>query len=250
MGYDSRMRRSSAFGVSRAGKRAGRTIWRNWKNYKNRKDKIKSGADVRKAMRDVQPASCFFTNTDSTMSVTPYIYKELSKITFNNSNNTPYARKSTNIRAGHLAVRGELIVYDTTNLCRVMVVRLKDTAINPDAFTPSTMFQYNNGEGTQPDNLYANVNTRICEVKYDRMFQLQKQLTGATRVQSVYLNFKIPFHETWKYMSCENAQNPSTRNTKNYFLVAFSDSTAEPTQSHPKIKLTTCLWFKNISNNA
>lgn len=232
------------------GRLASKRIQRAWRSHKLRKDKIKSGADVRKAMRDAQPASCFFTNTDSTMSTTPYIYKELSKITFNNSNNTPYARKSTNIRVGHIAFRGQLDVYDNTNLCRVMVVRLKDTAINPDAFTPSTMFQYNNGEGTQPDNLYANVNTRICEVKYDRMFQLQKQLTGAVRVPSVYLNFKIPFHETWKYMSTENGTNTSTRNTKNYYLVAFSDSTAEPTQSHPKIKMTTCCWFKNISNNA
>lgn len=225
---------------------------RAWARYKRvRKDNIKTAGDVRAAVRAAQPATPQFTTTTSTMSTTVFAYQYLSKLIFSNSNNTPYARKSTNIRVGHASFRGRLTVQDSPgNLCRLMVVRLKNTDIAPDAWTPQTMFEYNDGTGTQPDNLYASPNTRMVEVKYDKMFNLQNTTAAApaTRMQDIYLNFKVKFNETWKYAACETGQSPFTRNNKNYFVVAFSDSaTGTP---HPRIILTSCVWFKNISNNA
>ena len=225
-------------------------IQRAWRRKKYAKDKIKTVADVKKAVRSAQPSSVFITNTNSTMSTTPTAYQQLSRLLFSNSNDTLYARKSTNIRVGHISFRCRLSVADSPgNLCRLMVVRLKDSAQPAVSFDPQKMFEFNNGQGAQPDNLFSDVNLRVAEVKYDKVFNLQQSTAAvpATRMQDIYLNFKVKINETWKYKSTDNGQSTFTRNMKDYFLVALSDSQLG---SHPRIQATSFLWFKNISNNA
>lgn len=214
------------------------------------KDKIKTAGDVKKVVRDAQPASVFIRNTVTTVSNVPTVMQRLSNITFSNSNDTTYARKSTNIRAGHVSLRCRLQVADRPgNLIRFMVVRLKDSSVNPTAFDPQTMFQWNDGNGSQPDNMYSDVNLRIAEPKYDKVFNLQAstETLPATRMQDIYFDVNVPFKETWKYKMTSNGAQEFTRNLKDYFIVCFSDSSLA---THPAITLTSFTWFKNISNNA
>lgn len=232
--------------------RATRYIQRSWRNKKaNKKDKIKTAGDVKAVIRNQQPTSVFLQNTSTTLSTTPTVMQQLSRIEFSNSNDELFARKSSNIRVGHISVRARITVADDPgNLVRLMVVRLKDSDTTAAAFAPANMFQWNNGQGTQPSNYFmSDPNLRLVDVKYDKVFNLQysSETTPATRMQDIYLNFKVPIKETWKYKSTATGTEIDTRNLKDYFVVAFSDSLAPP---HPRFLATTMTWFKNISNNA
>lgn len=244
-------RRSSPSRYRYRGTYAASRIQRAYRRKKYQKDKIKTEGDVKRAVRNAQPSSVVITNTTSTMSTVPFVYQQLSRLLFSNSNDTLYARKSTNIRVGHISFRVRLTVQDSPgNLVRLMVVRLKDSATPAATFDPQSMFVWNSGQGQQPDNLYSDVNLRIAEVKYDKVFNLQQSTAAlpATRMQDIYLNFNTKINETWKYATTDNGTNTFTRNMKDYFLVAFSDSAVGT--AHPRIKATSFLWFKNISNNA
>lgn len=218
------------------------------KHKKQQKDKIKTKGDVRKALMSDKPSSVFINNVASTMSTVPFTYVKLSEITYSTNDNTMYARKSKNIRVGHIACRLRLNVQDIPgNLCRLMIVRLKDTSQSPAAFDPADIFQFNDGYGTQPDHLYSGCNLNYVEVKYDKIFNLQNTTAAApaTRMQDIYLNFKIKCHENWKYMTTPSGAATPSRNGKNYYLVALSDSTTGT--AHPRITGSTAVWFKNYS---
>lgn len=218
------------------------------KRKSKQKDHIKTKGDVTKAIMEDKPSSVFINNVSSTMSVVPFTYVKLSEITYSTNDNTMYARKSKNIRVGHMAFRIRLNVQDTPgNLCRLMVVRLKDTSQSPAAFDPANIFQFNDGYGTQPDNLFSGCNLNYVDVKYDKIFNLQNTSAAApaTRMQDIYLSFKIKCHETWKFMTTASGSAVPSRNGKNYYLVALSDSATGT--AHPRITGSTAVWFKNIS---
>lgn len=227
--------------------RAASRIQRAWR--KSRKpDKIKSAADVNRAVMKNKPSSVFWQNISSTVSDTPFNYCNISNITFSTNDNTQYARKSSKIRVGHIAVRLRFERPDApNNLMRLMVVRLSDTEQSPAAFSPANIFEFNDGFGTQPDHLYASPNLTYVDVKYDRIFTLQNTSAAApgTRNNDAYFNFKIPCHEVWKYPKTASGSAVASRNAKNYYLVALSDSATGTT--HPRITGSVAVWFKNIS---
>lgn len=220
-------------------------IQRRWR--KRTKDKIKTVKDVRDAVNKGTPASVIVQETNFSLTGTPFggptVQHVLSAIEFSNSNDRPDARKSKKISVGHISCRCYLDVGDRTNLCRVMLVRNKDPQ-TAAAFNPSNMFQMNNGVGTQPNAMFADVNLRQVEVKYDKVFNLQDttEAVPATRMQNIYFKFKVPIHETWKYFTETNNTSELTRNMKDYYIVAFSDSIALP---NPSLRCISYTWFKN-----
>ena len=242
------------FGTSSTGKvwgrrSAARRIQKAWRAKKRRqRDNIKTKGDVKKAVQSFNPSSVIAQETTFSLTTTPTVQHNLSDIEFSNSNDRPDSRKSLKITVGHFKFRCRLQVGDATNLCRVMVVRNKNPLVAA-AFNPITMFEINNGIGTQPNNMYAEPNLREVEVKYDRVFNLQDttQAVPATRVQDIYWDFKVPIHETFKYLTTNNNTSELTRNMKDYYLVAFSDSAILP---NPRFTAVSYTWFKNIGNTA
>ena len=95
--------------------------------------------------------------------------------------------------------------------------------------------------------MFAEPNLREVEVKYDKVFNLQSttEAVPATRMQNIYFQFKVPIKEQWKYLTTTNNTSQLTRNMKDYYIVAFSDSAILP---NPSLKLVSYTWFKNISN--
>lgn len=234
------------------GKRtAARRIQAAWRRRRKRrftKDKIKTVRDVRNAVQATAVSSVIAQETNFSLVTTPTVQHNLSQIEFSNSNDRPDTRKSKQITVGHIKFRCRLQVGDRTNLCRVMMVRNK----NPEttaAFNPGDIFNLNNGVGTQPNNMFAEPNLREVEVKYDRVFNLQdsSETVPATRMQSIYWTFQVPIRETWKYFTISNQTAEQTRNMKDYYLVAFSDSAILP---NPSLQAVSYLWFKNIGNTA
>ncbi len=213
------------------------------------KDKIKTQKDVYTAIDERNPVSVIVQETNFALTTTPTTQHSLSDIEFSNSNDRPDSRKSLKIRAGHVKCRAYLEVGDRTNLCRVMVVRNRNAQQPGTAFNPATMFEMNNGVGTQPNNMYAEPNLRQVDVKYDRVFNLQdtSEASPAVRPKNIYFEFSVPFHETWQYLTTANNTSEWTRNKKDYFIVAFSDSSILP---NPSLKLSSYTWFKNIGNTA
>ncbi len=228
---------------------AARRIQKAWKAKKARqRDNIKTKGDVKKAVQSFNPSSVIAQETAFALTTTPVVQQSLSNIEFSNSNDRPNSRKSLKITVGHFKLRCRLQVGDATNLCRVMVVRNKNPLVSA-AFAPSQMFEINNGIGTQPNNMFAEPNLREVEVKYDRVFNLQStsESAPATRVQDIYWDFKVPIHETFKYLTVANNTNELTRNMKDYYIVAFSDSSITP---NPRFTCVSYTWFKNIGNTA
>lgn len=232
---------------------AARKIQRAFRRRRLRKrfqrDRVKTYRDVRKAVQATGVSSVIVQQTNFALITTPTIQHNLSNIEFSNSNDRPDTRKSKQITVGHIAFRCYLEVGDRTNLCRVMMVRNKNPATT-NAFNPGTdMFSVNNGVGTQPDLMFAEPNLREVEVKYDRVFNLQdsSQALPAVNPRSVYFQFKVPIRETFKYFTIANNTNEQTRNMKDYYLVAFSDSSILP---NPSLRATSYTWFKNVGNTA
>lgn len=224
--------------------------WRSRrKTRRHVRDRIKTFSDVRKAVQATSVSSVIVQETNLSLVSTPTVQQNMSKIEFSNSNNRPDSRKSKQISVGHMSFRCLLEVGDRTNLCRVMLVRNKNpenvTTYNPD----QTLFSVNNGVGQQPDIMYAEPNLREVEVKYDRVFNLQDSSETVPGVlpKSVYFKFSIPIRETFKYLTITNDTDIQTRNMKDYYLVAFSDSAILP---NPSLKATSYTWFKNIGNTA
>ena len=124
-----------------------------------------------------------------------------------------------------------------------MVVRNKDPQ-TAAAFNPANMFTMNNGVGTQPTQMFAEPNLRMVEVKYDKVFNLQAttEAIPATRVQNIYFQFKIKIGEVFKYFTETNNTSELTRNMKDYYIVAFSDSSILP---NPSLRCVSYTWFKN-----
>lgn len=226
---------------------AARRIQSHWR--RKRKDNIKTVKDVRDAVNKGTPGSVIVQDTNFALTAQvgplggPTVQHVLSDIEFSNSNDRPDSRKSKKISVGHLSCRCYLDVADRTNLCRVLVVRNRDPQ-TAAAFNPRNMFIFNNGIGPQPDQIFADVNLRQVEVKYDKVFNLQstEAAAPATRQQNIYFKFKIPIHETWKYFTETNNTSELTRNMKDYYIVAFSDSVVAP---NPSLRCVSYLWFKN-----
>ncbi|AJP36332.1 putative capsid protein [Avon-Heathcote Estuary associated circular virus 1] len=213
------------------------------------RDKIKTAGDVRRAVQQTSVSSVVVQETQAQgLSTTPTVIHNLSKIEFNNSNDTLYARKSKQITVGHFKFRAKVNVADKTNLIRIMVVRNKDPATT-NAFDPADMFAMNNSQGLPADNMFAEPNLRNVEVKYDRVFNLQatSETIPAVNPQSVYWTFDVPVRETFKYFGTTNGTSEQTRNMKDYYLLGFSDSSLI---THPTIQVVSYVWFKNVGNTA
>ena len=220
-------------------------IQRAYRAHRKRKqkDKIKSKSDVKKAVNSMTPGSVIIQETAFALSTTPITQQVLSDIEYSNSNDRPDSRKSKNISVGHFKFRGKIQVGDATNLVRVMVVRNKDP-LTAAAFNPSTMFEMNNGVGTQPTTMLAEPNLRKVQVKYDHVFNLSEnsETHPGAKNDNIYFDFKINLKETWKYFTETNNTSELTRNMKDYYLVAFSDSTLTP---NPRLNVVSYTWFKN-----
>ena len=228
---------------------AARHIQRKWRKRRAKKDQIKTVGDVQKATLKMTPSSVIVQTTDFALTQTvlgvggPTVQHAFSNIEFSNSNDRPDSRKSKKITVGHIKCRCYLDVGDRTNLCRVMVVRNKDP-LTSAAYNPHAMFIHNNGVGPQPNEMFAEPNLRQVEVKYDKVFNLQDSVaaTPATRMKNIYFEINVPIHEVWKYYTETNNTSELTRNMKDYYLVAFSDSIITP---NPSLKATSYTWFKN-----
>lgn len=213
--------------------------------YKKKVDKIKTESDVKEVINKETPWSVVAQETNFALTTTPTVQHQLSNIEFSNSNDRPDSRKSKKISVMYMKFRGYLDVGDRTNLIRVMVVRNKDPQVPSAAFNPANMFEINNGIGTQPNNLFAEPNKRFVDVKYDKIFNLQdtSQTSPATRVQNAYFQIKVNMkNEVWKYFTENNNTQEFTRNMKDYFIVAFSDSAILP---NPSLRLSSYVFFKN-----
>lgn len=223
-------------------------LQRYWRKKKAQRDRVKTYGDVRKAVQATSVSSVIVQETNFSIVNTPTVQQNLSEIEFSNSNDRPDSRKSKQITVGHIKFRCYLQVGDRTNLVRVMMVRNKNPETT-NAFNPVNIFNVNNGIGTQPDDMFADPNLREVEVKYDRVFNLQdtSESSPATRMQNIYWTFNIPIRETFKYFTTSNGTSEQTRNMKDYYLVAFSDSSILP---NPSLKAVSYLWFKNVGNTA
>lgn len=223
--------------------RSGRTKRKSHQKSGKKTDKIKTVEDVRRAVNKGTPASVIIQETNFALTTTPTVQHFLSDIEYSNSNDTPNTRKSKKISVGHFKMRCYLDVGDRTNLCRVMLVRNRDPQ-TAAAFNPANMFEMNNGVGTQPDKMFAEPNLRAVEVKYDKVFNLQDTTAAvpATRMQNIYFTFKVKCDETFKYFTETNNTSELTRNMKDYYIVAFSDS---PILPNPSLKCVSYTWFKN-----
>lgn len=230
-------------GISSASK-----IQRAWRKKRTQRDRVKTYGDVRKAVQATAVSSVICQETNLSLITTPTVQQNLSNLEFSNSNDRPDSRKSKQVTVGHISFRCYLEVGDRTNLCRVMVVRNKNPATT-NAFNPNDIFNVNNGVGTQPTTMFRDPNLREVEVKYDRVFNLQStsETAPATRVQNVYWTFNVPIKETFKYFTEANNTQEQTRNMKDYYLVAFSDSAILP---NPSLRAVSYLWFKNVGNTA
>lgn len=220
-----------------------RLVRRRKYRKKYQKDKIKTVSDVRKAVNKGTPASVIIQETAFALSTTPITQHVLSDIEYSNSNDRPDSRKSKKITAGHFKFRGKIQVGDTTNLVRIMVVRNKDP-LTAAAFNPANMFEMNNGVGTQPTTMLAEPNLRKVEIKYDHVYNLSEnsETHPGDRPDNIYFEFSVPLHETWKYFTETNNTSELTRNMKDYYLVAFSDSSITP---NPRLNVVSYTWFKN-----
>jgi len=218
-------------------------IQKAWRKKRYQRDNIKTTADVRRAVNKGTPASVVIQSTNFGLTTTPTIQHSLSDIEYSNSNDTPNTRKSKKISVGHFKMRCYLNVADRTNLVRVMLVRNKDP-LTAAAFNPSTMFEMNNGIGTQPTNMFAEPNLRKVQVKYDKIFNLQDSTESVpgVRPSSFYFTFKVKVNETFKYFTETNNTSEFTRNMKDYYIVAFSDSSVLP---NPAFRCVSYTWFKN-----
>lgn len=208
-------------------------------------DNIKTVKDVQEAVNKGTPSSVIIQETNFALTTTPTIQHSLSDIAFSNSNDTPNTRKSKKISVGHYKFRCYLQVGDRTNLCRVMVVRNKNPLVSA-AFNPNNIFDMYGGIAgmPQPDKMYAEPNLRLVDVKYDRIFNLQdtSESAPAVRPKNTYFEFDVPVHETFKYLTEDNNTSEFTRNMKDYYLVAFSDSSILP---NPSLTAVSYTWFKN-----
>lgn len=234
-------------GGKQYGVRGVEALRRAVRKRKGRKDKIKTVGDVQRATLKMTPSSVIIQETNFSLTASPLggptIQHSLSDIEFSNSNDRPDSRKSKKITVGHIKCRCYLDVGDRTNLCRVMVVRNKDP-LTAAAFNPGNMFVMNNGVGTQPNQMFAEPNLRQVDVRYDKVFNLQDstEAVPATRQQNIYFEISVPIHETWKYFTETNNTSEFTRNMKDYYIVAFSDSAIIP---NPTLKCASYVWFKN-----
>ena len=224
--------------------RAASKIQKAWRRKKRfQRDSIKTVSDVRRAVNKGTPSSVIIQETNFSLTTTPTVQHVLSDIEYSNSNDTPNTRKSKKITVGHYKFRCYLDVGDRTNLCRVMVVRNKDPQ-TAAAFNPANMFEMNNGVGTQPTNMFAEPNLRAVEIKYDKVFNLQdsSETVPATRVSNIYFQFSVKCNEVFKYFTETNNTSELTRNMKDYYVVAFSDSSILP---NPSFRCVSYTWFKN-----
>jgi len=124
-----------------------------------------------------------------------------------------------------------------------MVVRNKDP-LTAAAFNPANMFEMNNGIGTQPTNMFAEPNLRMVDVKYDKVLHLQdsSETIPGVNPSKKYWEIKIPVNSVFKYYTETNNTSEFTRNLKDFYLVAFSDSSILP---NPVLRAVSYTWFKN-----
>lgn len=237
-------RRSAASKIQKA--------WRcrQWKKKYRGRDQIKTAGDVRRAVQKSAPSRGVVNRISQTFSTSPVgVLDCLSEITFSTDDSRQDRRQSMKITMGSFRVRGEvavadsLVASDASNLVRLMVVRQKNF-IQAATFDPSLCF-YNDGQST-PLSVYAQVNTRYCEVLWDKTYNLENNTNGdryPTRPRMVFIDENIPIKKKITYRPMLDGQSELPRDQNHYYFIGVSDSSITP---HPSLNGASVTWFKNI----
>lgn len=213
-------------------------------------DQIKTVSDVRRAVQKTAPSRGVVNRISNTMSTTAVgLIDCLTQIKFSTSDARQDRRQSMKIDLGSFRLRGEVAVADTlvasdaSNLVRLMVVRQKNF-IQAATFDPTLCF-YNDGIST-PLGVYSQVNTRYCEVFWDRTYNLENNTNGdryPTRPRMVFVDENIPIRKKVTYKPAQDGANDLPRDQNHFYLIGVSDSSIIP---HPSFNGASVTWFKNI----
>jgi len=218
------------------------SAWRRKKKYQ--KDTIKTKSDVRKAVQATAPSRAYLLNGSFSITTTPLTLQSFGIIPFNEDGITnPQSRQSLKISVGSIRLRGNLVVGDSTNIVRLLLVRGKNQT--GTVFNPAEVFFDNNAAVAVP-SVDAQINTRNVECLWDQTYQLQDTDSSdpGVRPTSFYINKKFTIRNNWTYNQTANAGVILPRNMKEYYLIGVSDSVVLP---NPSIRFSSCTWFKNLS---
>lgn len=223
--------------------------WTKGRKYRGR-DQIKTASDVRKAVQKTAPSRGVVNRISQTFSQNPVgVIDCITQIAFSDSDGRQDRRQSMKISLGsfrfkaELAIAESLVSLDETNIIRLMFVRQKDY-VPGNLFDPSLCF-YNDGI-TTPLNIYAQPDTRYCEVLWDRTFNLQNNTNGGrypVRSRTLFLDETIPLRKKVTYAPATDGQDPLPRDNHHYYFIGVSDSSIAP---HPSLEGASVTWFKNI----
>jgi len=224
------------------GKRhAARKIQSAWRKRKQ-KDKIKTVSDVRKAVQSTAPSRAYLGDTSSSITTAPVVLQSFSNIPFSDDQSDFQSRNALKISVGSIRGRGNIVVGDSTNFVRLLLVRSKNQT--NAAFDPLSVFFTNGGAVVPPYHL-AQINTRNVEVLWDRTYTLQDSTEADPAVipPVKFLEFNTPIRNTWTYNAVASGTTIAPRNMKEYYLVAVSDSSILP---NPSVRFQFCTWYKNV----
>lgn len=142
-----------------------------------------------------------------------------------------------------LSVAESMIASDESNVVRLMIVRQKNY-VESALFDPPSCL-YNDGQ-TTPLSIYAQPNTRYCEVLWDKTYQLQQNTNGGrypTRPFSFFIDEVVMLKKKVTYKPVADGQSPLPRDHNHFYFIGMSDSSVAP---HPRIEGSSVTWFKNI----
>lgn len=239
-----RRRASAASKIQRA--------WRcsKWKKKYRGRDQIKTVGDVRRAVQKTAPSRGKVVRLSQTFSTNAVAVVDcLSGITFSDSDARQDRRQSMKIEMGSFRFKGELsvaenlVTSDETNIVRLMLVRQKNY-VEAATFDPPSCL-YNDGL-TTPLSIYAQPNTRYCEVLWDKTYQMQNNTNGdryPTRPRSFFIDENIPIRKKITYKPVADGQTPLPRDHNHFYLIGMSDSSVAP---NPALEGSGVIWFKNI----
>jgi len=224
------------------GKRsAARKIQTAWRRRKV-KDTIKTKSDVRKAVQSTAPSRAFLGSTSASITTTPSVVQSFSNIPFDDDASVFQSRNSLKISVGSIRGRGNIVVGDSTNYIRILLVRSKNQT--NAAFDPAGCFFDNGGSVAVPSHL-AQINTRNVECLSDKLYSLQDstEFVPGVNPSFKFLEFNQPIRNTWTYNAVALGTTIAPRNMKEYYMVVVSDSSVLP---NPSIRMQFCTWFKNV----
>ena len=154
-------------------------------------------------------------------------------------------RTSNKIKYLYVRVRGILQVSDASNRIRLSLLRGKTIQqdVNPFAADPTVI--YNNKSGAGGSYIDMMFNRKLVTPLHDKVWNLQTQAEGSTRVPYVEVDFFTKIDREIEYRQATAANVDYPIKPENVFLVGVSDSSAVP---HPRGTLRMDYCFKNIGN--